>query len=98
MAAVIPDISLGDDWISVNVESNIPVGSPFIIQLKTNYMALLQESVTKPSINSKDGVLMSNVFESESTKVVTPNSIEVWCKAANQGETAILNVQKIGGV
>lgn len=95
----IPDKNInGTDWSSVNVLSGLPIGTPMAIQLKTNAMIILFESNTKPSAQSKDGVLVSNIFNEDSTKTITANSQEIWAKCANDYDVAIINIQEIGGI
>lgn len=88
----------GSDWSSVNVLSGLPIGTPMAIQLKTNAMIILFESSTKPTAQSKDGVLVSNIFNEDSTKIITANSLEVWVKCANDYDSATINIQEIGGI
>ena len=95
----IPDKSIGgSDWSSVNALSGLPIGTPMAIQLKTNAMIILFESNTKPTAQSKDGVLVSNIFNEDSTKIITAKSLEVWAKCANEYDSAIINIQEIGGI
>lgn len=95
----IPDKNIdGTDWSSVNVLSGLPIGTPMAIQLRTNAMIILFESNTKPSAQSKDGVLVSNIFNEDSTKIITANSLEIWAKCANEYDSAIINIQEIGGI
>ena len=95
----IPDKNInGTDWSSVNVLSGLPIETPMAIQLKTNAMILLFESDTKPTAQSKDGVLVSNIFNEDSTKIITANSLEIWAKCANDYDSAIINIQEIGGI
>lgn len=95
----IPDKSIdGSDWSSVNVLSGLSIGTPMAIQLKTNAMIILFESDTKPAAQSKDGVLVSNIFNEDSTKIVIANSPEIWAKCANDYDNAIINIQEIGGI
>ena len=88
----------GTDWSSVNVLSGLPIGTPMAIQLKTNAMIILFESSTKPAAQSKNGVLVSNIFNEDSTKIITANSPEIWAKCANDYDSAIINIQEIGGI
>lgn len=83
----------GDDWVSINSSASIPVGKPICVQLKTNYMILLQQSSTKPDANSKTGILLSNIFKNDSTKIISSECLEIWAKCANSGETSEINVQ-----
>ncbi len=95
----IPDKSIdGLDWSSINVLSGLPIGTPMAIQLKTNAMIILFESSTKPTAQSKDGVLVSNIFNEDSTKIITANSLEVWARCANEYDIATINIQEIGGI
>ncbi len=95
----IPDKNIdGLDWYSVNVLSGLPIGTPMAIQLKTNAMIILFESSTKPTVQSKDGVLVSNIFNEDSTKIITANSLEVWARCANEYDSATINIQEIGGI
>ena len=95
----IPDKNIdGTDWSSVNVLSGLPIGTPMAIQLKTNAMIILFESDTKPSAQSKNGVLVSNIFNEDSTKIITANSLEIWAKCANDYDVATINIQEIGGI
>ena len=95
----IPDKNInGLDWSSVNVLSGLPVGTPMSIQLKTNAMILLFESSTKPAAQSTNGVLVSNIFYEDSTKIITANSSEIWAKCANEYDVATINIQEIGGI
>ena len=95
----IPDKNIdGSDWSSVNVLSGLPIGTPMSIQLKTNAMIILFESNTKPEAQSANGVLVSNIFYEDSTKIVTANSPEVWAKCANEYDVATINIQEIGGI
>lgn len=95
----IPDKNInGTDWSSVNVLSGLPIGTPMAIQLKTNAMIILFESDTKPSAQFKGGVLVSNIFNEDSTKIITANSQEIWAKCANDYDSAIINIQEIGGI
>ena len=88
----------GLDWYSVNVLSGLSIGISMAIQLKTNAMIILFESDTKPTAQSKDGVLVSNIFNEDSTKIITANSPEIWAKCANNYDSAIINIQEIGGI
>ena len=88
----------GLDWYSVNVLSGLSIGISMAIQLKTNAMIILFESDTKPTAQSKDGVLVSNIFNEDSTKIITANSPEIWAKCANDYDSAIINIQEIGGI
>ena len=88
----------GSDWSSVNVLSRLSIGTPMAIQLKTNAMIILFESSTKPTAQSKDGVLVSNIFNEDHTKIITANSLEIWAKCANDYDNAIINIQEIGGI
>ena len=95
----IPDKNInGTDWSSVNVLSGLPIGTPMAIQLKTNAMIILFESNTKPPAQFKGGVLVSNIFDEDSTKIITANSLEIWAKCANSYDVATINVQEIGGI
>ena len=95
----IPDKNIdGSDWSSVNVLSGLPVGTPMSIQLKTNAMIILFESNTKPSAQPTNGVLVSNIFYEDSTKIITANSSEIWAKCANEYDVATINIQEIGGI
>ena len=95
----IPDKNIdGSDWYSVNVLSGLPIGTPMSIQLKTNAMILLFESSTKPEAQSTNGVLVSNIFYKDSTKIITANSPEIWAKCANEYDVATINIQEIGGI
>lgn len=96
----IPDQQInGVDWVSINTLFGVTIGTPFSLQLKTNAMILLQESSTKPLQTSDDGVLVSSIFEGDSTKIITTNSLEIWAKCANNTyDEATINIQIIGGV
>lgn len=89
----------GVDWVSINTLFGVTIGTPFSLQLKTNAMILLQESSTKPLQTSDDGVLVSSIFEGDSAKIITANSLEIWAKCANNTyDEATINIQIIGGV
>ena len=86
MAQVIPDILVpSDEYISLNGESGIPVGSGFLLQLKGSTPLRLIESASKPLPTDTSGQILEDLGE------VLKDSLEVW--ALNIANPAIGSVQ-----
>lgn len=93
MAETKPDITIGDDWVSLNTLSEVPVGSPFLIQNKTTNWIILFEQSTQPSSSSTDGVYLTDLYQSEGSKLIVADSLEIWAKAAVAGRPCKLSIQ-----
>jgi len=93
MSATLPDIQIGNDWVSINAATGIAVGTAMAIQNKSTTWVLLQESTVKPNISSNNGILITDLFHQEPSKEVLSGSLEVWAKSTVADRPAILSVQ-----
>lgn len=89
------DISVGDQWISLNAATGLAVGTAFKVQNKSTTWVLIQESATQPSANSTKGEMITDLFHTEPSKIAAAGSLEMWVKSTIEGRLAKLSVQTI---
>lgn len=93
MAETLPDIGLTSTWVNINVESDIPVGTPFTIHSKSSQSASFYESETQPQADSKDGIVLQG-FEQDHVRIdVLQGSLAIWAKSALPRTESRINVQ-----
>ena len=81
MAETIPDIPLSStEYISLNVESGIAVGTAARVLNKGHAWVRLIESATKPDSDSADGTWLSTFPSDKSERCITTGSLEIWAK------------------
>ncbi len=95
--ATLPDVVVPfDDFISVNTESGIAVGTAITIQLKTTSWVRLVESSSKPDPSVTNiGVILSNLSYPYAIADITSGSEEIWAISTREGQGASLNVQEL---
>lgn len=77
----LPDVRLtNNQWVSLNSITGIQVGNYFRIKNKSNTPFLLFKNTTQPLADSKNGVLVSDVYEDGLFYEVQSGSEEVWVK------------------
>lgn len=82
MSETLPNIRVeNDDWISVNAESGISVGTAFQINNEGNFKVKLLESSTQPLVNDTRGVLLTSLNKSRSIVKIAEGSLEIWAKS-----------------
>lgn len=84
-----------DEYISLNVEANIPVGSPMLIQNTSSVWGKLVESSTKPSTSFDGGIMITPLYQSEPSKEIPSGSLEIWAKSMSPTLSVNLAVQEI---
>ena len=95
MAQTLPDIVIGDTWVSLNVISGIAVGTAFKVQNKSTTWAILQESSTQPLNTDTKGELVTDLFHTEPSKLIAAGSLEIWAKSTIDGRLATLSIQVV---
>lgn len=95
MAQTLSDITIGNDWVSLNAIRSITVGNAFKIQNKSTTWAVLQESATQPLPDDTNGELLTDLFHTEPSKIVAVGSLEIWAKSTINGRNATISVQTI---
>ena len=97
MPNTLPDVVVPfDDFISVNTESGIAVGTAITIQLKSTSWVRLVESDTKPDPSVTNiGVILSNLSSPYAIADITSGSGEIWAISTKDKQAASLNVQEI---
>lgn len=90
---------VGYEWRSINILSDVSIGTEMIIQNKSQHWCLLVESDTKPLLSESltRGVVITDLSSSEPSKIIRNGSQEIWAITKEPGRTAILSVQVIGG-
>lgn len=81
------DLIITPSWQSLNVLSNIPIGTEMKIQNKGNTRFYAIESITQPAATSTEGETVSTLEESEPSKIFTAGSGEIWVKTVNDKPT-----------
>ncbi|AUR87523.1 hypothetical protein NVP1101O_112 [Vibrio phage 1.101.O._10N.261.45.C6] len=93
--ATLPDVVvLSDDYVSLNASTGISVGSAMEIQLKTTAWVRLVQSVSKPTSDSTDGIIVSNLSYPYATPSVLAGGEEVWAICTQKDRKASLSVQE----
>ena len=82
-----------EDWVDLYAESGLSTGTALTILNRGTCFTLLQESATKPGLTSKDGELLSTVFESTPRGFVKQGSSKIWAICVGEGKTSSLSVQ-----
>lgn len=95
MATTLPDIIVEDVWISLNDTAGIAIGDGMVIHNKSTTWVLLQESATQPSVNSTDGVFLTDLYHTEPSKIAQAGSLEIWAKSSIVGRKATISVQPL---
>lgn len=95
MAQTLPDIVVEDEWISLNDTSGIAIGDGMIIHNKSTTWILIQEAPIQPSVDSANGIMVTDLFHTEPTKIVSAGSIEVWAKSTIGGRKATISIQPL---
>ena len=73
------------DWVSVNTESGIGVGTLMNIQNQGSKFVICKDSVSKPDVTDFSGEKLSTQFYNEASKIVTEGSDEVWVRRIGEG-------------
>lgn len=95
MAQTLPDITVADNWISLNDTSGIAIGDGMIIHNKSTTWVLIQEAATQPAPESEDGVLLTDLFHTEPSKIAAAGSLEIWVKSTIPDRQATISVQPL---
>lgn len=95
MAQTLPDITIADSWISLNDTSGIAIGDGMIIHNKSTTWVLIQESTIQPAPESTNGVLLTDLFHTEPSKIAADGSLEVWVKSTISNRQATISVQPL---
>ena len=82
------------EWQSLNVLSEIEVGTPMLIQNKSSSWFIIQESDTKPSDDDKSGAYISDMYKSYAVAETDSGDLEYWIRPTNYGVSLIINVQE----
>jgi hypothetical protein len=92
----IPDIPVDDTaWVDVNTTSGIAVGAKMLITLKSVTWCRLYEGATPPSVDSKDGILLTNTNFPYATSTILSDSLKIWAISAREGRSLKLSVQPL---
>jgi len=78
-----------DDWVSINTESLISVGTQLKAQNQSNKFFVIALSDTKPSIDSFAGEVITPLSNSEPSKVILTGSKEAWIRCTQEGEHSL---------
>lgn len=96
MAQTIEDIPVDNTaWVDLNTESGISVGTKMLITNKSDTWGLLYEGAVAPSIDSVDGVLITNLNKSYATAIILAGSLKIWAIAKKEGVGLKLSVQEV---
>lgn len=95
MAQTLPDITIGNTWVSLNAERSIAVGTAFKVQNKSTTWVILQESSTQPLNTDTKGELVTDLFHAEPSKIIAAGSLEIWAKSTIDGRLATVSVQVV---
>ncbi len=95
MAQTLPDITIADVWVSLNDTSGIAIGDGMIIHNKSTTWVLIQESATQPTPESTNGVLLTDLFHTEPSKIAAAGSLEIWVKSTISNRQATISVQPL---
>lgn len=95
MAQTIADISVGDTWVDLNVQSGITEGDSMTIQNKSPTWVLLHEASSAPAESSADGILLGNMEGSYAGVNISAGSLKIWAKSTITGRPAMLSVQLV---
>lgn len=93
--ASLPDFTIGDSWVSLNVLSGIAVGTSMKIQNKSNTWAYLVEANAAPVNPNLTGELITDLSHMEPSKIIAAGSGEIWAKTSIEGRAVTLNIQQI---
>jgi hypothetical protein len=93
MATLANIVIAGDEWVSVNTLTGIPIGTGFFLQnISATAGAILQEKTTQPLAASRDGQRMSPMTGSYAWATIYAGGDEVWAKATNIDGSVTLSV------
>lgn len=94
MAQTIPNITVTNEWQSINSLSGIAIGTAIYIQNKSPLDMYIAEG-TQPSSNSTDGAVLTPLREIDSAVSILAGSLEIWVRLTTNREntTGIVNVQ-----
>lgn len=95
MAQTLPDITIGNTWVSLNASTGIAVGTTFKVQNKSTTWVILQESSTQPLNTDTKGELVTDLFHTEPSKIIAAGSLEIWAKSTIDGRLATVSVQVV---
>jgi len=70
----------GEDFVSINQEADIPVGTELQLQTKSNHPIVIQRSDLKPSPDNSNGRIMKGVGNKSSVYTISTGSEEVWLR------------------
>ena len=51
----------GEDFVSINQEADIPIGTRFQLQTESNYSIIIQIKESKPSADDTNGKVMQGI-------------------------------------
>ncbi|APC44418.1 hypothetical protein [Pseudoalteromonas phage PH357] len=91
----IPDITIpSDDFISINTQSGLAVGTAIEIQLKGVSPVVIYEGSVKPLATVSDGKAVTNLKTGYAVIYVTGGSEEIWARCLIEGRTSKINVSE----
>lgn len=70
----------GEDFVSINQEADIPVGTELQLQTKSNHPVIVQRKDSKPSSEDTNGRVMKGIRNKSSIYQVREGSEEVWLR------------------
>jgi hypothetical protein len=94
MSQTIPDIPISyAEWVDVNTLSGIPVGTATAIFNKGDSALYLYEGDVAPAVDSKDGVILSTLYNPFGVANVLPGSERIWARCAVIYKNTRLGIQ-----
>ena len=96
MAQPIPNITVTSlEWVDINTESGVTVGTKMEITNKSVAWCSLIEATTSPALSSKDGSLLTDLRNSKPIATIPSGSLKIWALCSRSGSTCTINVQEI---
>ena len=96
MAQTLPDVEVTNSaWVDINTVTSIPVGTAIDIYNKGTESCLLYEGDTAPSINSREGQMLTSIKHPYAKASVLAGSLKIWAKIPTNGVDTLLAVQEV---
>ncbi len=96
MSETIPYISVDStDWVNLNTESGIAVGTAMSISTPSASTGRLVESATKPALDFDGGEIITNYRYSNNVASVLAGSLDIWAIASVEGRPINISVQEV---
>ena len=94
MAQTIPDITVDSTaWVDLNTASGVVVGTKMQVTNKSTPWVRLYEGATAPAVTSKDGEVLTNKPNPDSSGIVVAGSLKIWAICASEGFGSKVSVQ-----